>query len=114
MWARMRGLLGRTSLEPDEGFFIPACSSIHTWGMRFPIDVVFLDAQMRVWRVVSGLRPWRLAWCPGAKAVLELAAGASLAAQIRRGLAVSLVADGVEEEHQETAVAPVGEGASHE
>jgi uncharacterized protein len=73
--ARMKGLLGRAGLEPGEGILLRPASSIHMWFMRFPIDAVFLDAENRVLRVVSNLRPWRLAACRGAKAVVELAAG---------------------------------------
>ena len=50
---RMVGLLGRSMLEESEALIFPACRSIHTWGMRFPIDVIFVD---RAWRVVA-LRP---------------------------------------------------------
>jgi len=45
------------------------------WFMRFPIDAVFLDRELRVLRVVENLAPWRVAGCRGAKAVLELPAG---------------------------------------
>ncbi|HEX2088113.1 MAG TPA: DUF192 domain-containing protein [Solirubrobacteraceae bacterium] len=69
--ARARGMLGR---EPQPLLLAPA-RSVHTCGMRFPIDVVFLDAELRVVRVVRGLRPWRLAGARRARAVLELPAG---------------------------------------
>jgi len=54
---------------------IERCASIHTFFMRFPLDVVFLDADFTVRKVVRGLRPWRLAAMPGAAHVLELPAG---------------------------------------
>lgn len=73
--ARLRGLLGRGGLQPGEGLLLESCGSVHACFMRFPIDVVFLDGERRVLRVRSGLRPWRLASAPGARAVLELAAG---------------------------------------
>ena len=72
---RMRGLLGRTELPSGEGMLIRPANSIHTWFMRFPIDAVFLDGDLKVLRVRSAVRPWRTAGCRGAKAVLELAAG---------------------------------------
>jgi uncharacterized membrane protein (UPF0127 family) len=53
----------------------PRTSSIHMLFMRFPIDVVFVDAEWRVLRVVPDLKPWRLAAKRGAKATLELSAG---------------------------------------
>ena len=72
---RMRGLLGRASLAPDEGMLFRPAGSIHMMFMRFPIDAVFLDRELVVVDVVRGLRPWRAAGRRGAKAVLELAAG---------------------------------------
>jgi uncharacterized protein len=83
--ARALGLLGRTSLDPDEGAWIAPCNAIHTIGMRVPIDVVFLDARGRVLRLESGVRPNRPALtCRGARAVVELGSGAVRAS----GLAV--------------------------
>jgi uncharacterized membrane protein (UPF0127 family) len=72
---RLRGLLGRPGLEPDSGLLIEPCNSIHTCFMRFAIDAVFLDSELRVLRVRSRMRPWRVAGAHGARAVLELAAG---------------------------------------
>ena len=74
-WTRMRGLLGRRRLDDGEGILLRPASSVHTWFMQFPIDVVFLDRELLVLRVVSGLGPWRAAGRRGAAAVLELAAG---------------------------------------
>ena len=54
---------------------IERCASIHTFFMRFPLDVVFLDADFTVRRIVRDLRPWRLAAASGAAHVLELPAG---------------------------------------
>ena len=45
---RIRGLRGRDGLDPGEALLIPRCRSVHTFGMRFPIFVAFLDAHMRV------------------------------------------------------------------
>ena len=58
---RMKGLLGRRGLAVGEGLLLQPASAIHTWFMRFPIDAVFLDAELRVLRVAEGLRPWRFA-----------------------------------------------------
>jgi hypothetical protein len=73
--SRLRGLLGRRGLEVGEALWIPRTSSVHTHFMRFAIDVVFLDGEGRVAKVVRGLRPWRVAGARGAKDVLELPAG---------------------------------------
>jgi uncharacterized protein len=72
---RMRGLLGRHQLRPGEGMLLCPAPSVHTFFMRFPIDVVFVDADLRVRRVASQLKPWRVAACRGARAALELAGG---------------------------------------
>lgn len=82
-WRRLRGLMGRKALEPGSGMVIRPASSVHTSFMRFPIDAVFLDSELRVVRVHAGVRPWRAAAARGARAVLELPAGESA----RRGLA---------------------------
>jgi hypothetical protein len=71
---RARGLLGREKLDPGEALYL-ATSSIHTHFMRFPIDAVFLDGDMRVVRIRHNLKPWRFAFRRGARGVLELEAG---------------------------------------
>jgi uncharacterized membrane protein (UPF0127 family) len=73
--ARMKGLLGRRELPTGEGILLRPASSVHTGFMRFPIDVVFLDRDGYVLRVVDRLAPWRIAAHRRANAVLELRAG---------------------------------------
>jgi uncharacterized membrane protein (UPF0127 family) len=75
--SRRIGLLKHKALEPGEGLWIYPTQAIHTFGMRFPIDVVFLDHRLRVKRVYERLKPFRwtsFVW--GAQSVLELASGA--------------------------------------
>ena len=62
-WTRLRGLLGRTSdnFRNGDGLWIVPCRGVHTLGMAFPIDVVYLDRTMNVVHVQSDLRPWRFA-----------------------------------------------------
>jgi uncharacterized membrane protein (UPF0127 family) len=86
---RMRGLLARPPLEEDQGLLLSPCSSVHTFGMRYPIDLVFLDRGWRIRRVVAGLRPLRLAWAPGAHMTLELAAGAAGTLGLKPGQALA-------------------------
>jgi uncharacterized protein len=81
---RMRGLIGRSGLPAGEGLLLRPAPSIHTAFMRFPIDALFLDRELRVLQVVERLRPWRMAAKRGARAVLELSAGESA----RRGVNV--------------------------
>lgn len=83
LWTRFIGLMGRQGLAQGAGLLIEPCNSIHTFFMRFAIDVVYLDAvtTSRDYKVVSirrNLRPWRMDFPVfGAKAVLELPSGAS-------------------------------------
>lgn len=89
-WLRIKGLLGRAELPDDEGILLEPASSIHMLLMRFSIDAVFLDRELRVIRIVAGLRPWRIAGARGARAVLELAAGACERRGVREGDLLSL------------------------
>jgi uncharacterized membrane protein (UPF0127 family) len=72
---RRRGLLGRDSLPSGSALVITRCNSIHTIGMRFPIDVAFVDTKGRVRKVVHGIGPWRIALSPLAASAIEFAAG---------------------------------------
>jgi uncharacterized membrane protein (UPF0127 family) len=74
-WSRMRGLLGRDELPPGEGILLRPCGSVHTLFMRFPIDVVFCDGDLRVLSVSPAVPPWRGAARRRAKLAIELAAG---------------------------------------
>jgi uncharacterized protein len=82
---RLRGLLGRAGLGAGEGLLIRPTSSIHTFFMRFPIDVVFVDRTGVVLEVVSALVPWRFASKRGARYALELRAGEAKARDIKPG-----------------------------
>jgi uncharacterized membrane protein (UPF0127 family) len=74
--ARMKGLLGRTSLSPDTGMLLRPCRSIHMWGMRFAIDAAFLDHDLTILKIVRNLKPWQLAFAPTkTHCVLETASG---------------------------------------
>jgi len=73
--ARRKGLLGRGSLSVGEGLWIIPCESVHTFGMRFPIDLVYLDRNKTVKKVRSAVPPWRLSACLSAHSVIELASG---------------------------------------
>ena len=81
---RMRGLLGRRNLPPGEGILLKPASSVHMAFMRFAIDAVFLDRDLRVLKIADDLKPWRAAGARGAKSVVELPAGEAA----RRGLTV--------------------------
>lgn len=75
-WERMRGLLGRDSLSPGSALLIPRCNSIHTFFMRFAIDVIFLNQEFVVVKTISGVKPGRLIWpIWRASSVIELNEG---------------------------------------
>jgi uncharacterized membrane protein (UPF0127 family) len=74
-WDRLRGLLGRPPLGQGAGLLIDPCPSVHTFWMGYPLDLAFLDADFRLLKQVSALKPWRWASCHGARATLELAPG---------------------------------------
>ncbi|HLG18201.1 MAG TPA: DUF192 domain-containing protein [Bdellovibrionota bacterium] len=76
LWPRMKGLLGRSNLPEGHGLWISHCNSIHTWFMRFPIDVVFVSSDQRVVRLLEQVSPFRMTRPSlSARSVLELAAG---------------------------------------
>lgn len=59
---RMKGLLGKKGLKPGEALIIKPCNSIHTFFMRFPIDVLFVSKDNRVIKAISGIKPFRLTY----------------------------------------------------
>jgi hypothetical protein len=72
--ARLLGLAGIRCEQAGGGLLIPGCASVHTVGMRFALDLFFLDSAERPLLVCRSLPPRRLAWCRGAIAVLEIPA----------------------------------------
>ncbi|MEL7563584.1 MAG: DUF192 domain-containing protein [Dehalobacterium sp.] len=72
---RLKGLLFCKSLSPGEGLLLYPCSSVHSMGMRIPIDVVFLDQDLHVLNTVSDMKPGLTARQKGASYTLELKAG---------------------------------------
>lgn len=74
-WERARGLLGRPQLGADEGFWIEPCASVHTIGMRYPLDLAFVDDDGRVRKLVYDLPPLRWANGFGARSTLETSSG---------------------------------------
>jgi len=72
---RRTGLLKHDRLEPGEGLWIVPCESVHTFFMKFPIDLVYLDKRKKVKKVRHAVPAWRLSACLFAHSVLELPAG---------------------------------------
>lgn len=82
---RRKGLLGRTGLDAGEGIWIVPCESVHTFGMKFPIDLVYLDRSRRVLKVRSSVGAWKMSACLRAHSILELPSGAIAATQTQPG-----------------------------
>lgn len=95
MWSRFRGLMLRRELLPGHGLAIRPCNSVHMFFMRFALDVVFVDAEGRVVRVLDSIRPWRASsLVRGAKAAIELPAGTAARAVVVPGMVLRLVESG--------------------
>jgi len=71
----MRGLLGRPPLQKDQALLITSCSSVHTIGMTYPIDLAFLNKDWQIKKIVKSLIPWRMACSFGSNMVLEMPSG---------------------------------------
>lgn len=74
-FARLKGLLGTKQMLSGEGLVIKPCNSVHTFGMNYAIDVVFIAADHRVVKTVPDLAPGKLAACGSSSYVVELPAG---------------------------------------
>ena len=72
---RRTGLLKHERLERGEGLWITPCESVHTFFMKFAIDLVYLDRNKKVRKVRNAVPPWRLSACLSAHSILELPAG---------------------------------------
>lgn len=90
--SRKRGLLGRDALAPEAALVIAPSNGVHTFFMKFAIDVVFVTRDGRVVKIARAVRPWRASLALRAFAVVELAAGAADRAGLRVGERLSVVA----------------------
>jgi uncharacterized membrane protein (UPF0127 family) len=88
---RRKGLLGRDGLPRGAAMVITPCNAIHTVGMRFPIDVLFVDRGGRVRRIVRNLPPTRISICLTAKSTIECPAGQLSDGLVEVGDAVRVV-----------------------
>jgi len=93
---RRKGLLGRTGLGQGEGLWIRPCESVHTFFMKFPLDLVYLDRNLRVRKTRSNVGAWRISMCLFAHSVMELPVGAIRQSQTLKGdqLALTPVGNG--------------------
>ena len=72
---RRTGLLKHTELKPGEGLWIAPCEGVHTFGMKFPIDVLFLNKKKKILKARPDMVRGRIAFSLLAHSVLELPAG---------------------------------------
>lgn len=93
---RRRGLLRHERLEDGEGLLITPCEGVHTFGMKFPIDVLYLSKQRVVLKIRAEMPRRRMSFCLRAHSVLELPAG--MAARTRTEAGDQLTVDRVEKE----------------
>jgi len=98
--SRKVGLLKHTGLEQGEGLWITPCEAVHTVGMKFPIDVLFLDKKRRVVKIRSQMPRWRMSACLRAHSVLELPSGMAAATGTAAGDQLDL---------EKYEISPVGE-----
>jgi uncharacterized protein len=82
---RRNGLLKHTGLAAGQGLWIVPCESVHTFFMKFPIDLVYMDKSRKVRKVRHAVPAWRLSACLMAHSVLELPAGTVERTQTRPG-----------------------------
>jgi uncharacterized membrane protein (UPF0127 family) len=85
-WSRFVGLLNRNHLPDQSALWIESCNGIHTCFMRFSIDAVFVDKDLRVDSVFTQIKPWRFIWSKGAaNSVIEFRGGRALELNIEVG-----------------------------
>ncbi len=72
---RTRGLLGCQELEQGEGLLLTPCNSIHTFFMKFSLDIIFLNRGGTIVKMIESLTPWKVSGCWASTAVLEVSAG---------------------------------------
>ncbi len=81
---RNRGLLGRSGLPSDRALVLAPCWGVHTFFMKFPIDIAFVDRSGKVLKLVHRLGPWRIRAMPRAFGVIEFSADALASSDTRR------------------------------
>lgn len=91
---RKTGLLKHTSLAPGHGLWIKPCEAIHTFFMKFAIDVVYIDKKLRVKKVREAIGPWRFSGCLTAHSVIELPVGTIAATGTVAGDELTAVSQG--------------------
>lgn len=84
-WMRLRGLMFRPSFGDWDGLWLDRNNAIHMWFVRFAIDLVWLDRDLRVVGLRPGLAPWKIAWQRGAQSCIEFPVGVIASSNIAIG-----------------------------
>jgi uncharacterized membrane protein (UPF0127 family) len=82
---RLGGLLVLEQLKHNQALWIAPCNSVHTLGMKYALDLVYIDKYNKVCALVANVKPWRASFCLKAKAVMELSAGSLQTLDFQRG-----------------------------
>lgn len=82
---RLGGLLVLAPLDVNQALWITPCNSVHTFGMKYALDLVYIDKHNKVCGLINSLKPWRMSFCLLAKSVMELTAGSLQTLDIQRG-----------------------------
>ncbi len=76
LWSRLVGLMFQKQLHEADGLMLDPCRSIHTFFMRYSLDIVFMNSKNEIIKIIRGMKPWRMTWIYlSASKTLELPAG---------------------------------------
>jgi uncharacterized membrane protein (UPF0127 family) len=89
VFERTAGLLKFPPLNLNQGLLINKCNSIHTFGMKYSLDIVYLSRHLKVIKVVENIKPTRMSLCFGAKHTLEMLTGEVNRLGIKKGMTLN-------------------------
>lgn len=84
-FANLKGLLFRPPLNDREALVLSPCNSVHTCGMQYAIDLIFLNKQFQVLKIVHTLHPWRFTYCKDASHTMKMAGGQAISLDLKVG-----------------------------
>jgi len=83
-WLRLRGLLGR-KLSADEAMLIEPCNSVHTFWMKYNLDIVYISSDNEIVKIITNMKPWSFSACRRANKTLELPANTANTINLKKG-----------------------------
>lgn len=86
---RSRGLLALSELQSHEALWITQCNSVHTFGMPYSLDLIYLNRSLHIIKLVEHCVPRRISWCWSAKSVLEVSAGTIKRLNLEHGMSMT-------------------------